>query len=80
MHIYKDNMNFLENIQNLGSAAIPITLNLGSSQISILSNEFVITLINYANQFTASFGNITTLSGIYKLYASLSAYVENYLI
>lgn len=61
MHIYKDNMNFLENIQNLGSAAIPITLNLGSSQISILSNEFVITLINYANQFSTSFGNITTL-------------------
>lgn len=61
MHIYKDNMNFLENIQNLGSAAIPITLNLGSSQISILSNEFIITLINYANQFSTSFGNITTL-------------------
>lgn len=47
--IYKDNINYLEQIQLMGQPSFPIVLDLQNINQTFMTNQFLLTFIDYAN-------------------------------
>lgn len=78
--LYLDNMKELERIQLLGSQPFPLSISVEQSTSSLLSSEFLITLINYANQFTSSLKNASSAAQMWSAFTQMNSYVQFYLM
>jgi hypothetical protein len=54
--IYSDNINYLESIKLQGSSPYPVTVSLGSANQTFLTDEFILSFINYA---VSVYGNMS---------------------
>jgi hypothetical protein len=57
---YQDNLAFLEQLQLLGSTPFSITINVSGQPQVVSTNQYISTMINYANVLSQNLANAQT--------------------
>jgi hypothetical protein len=79
LSLYQDNMNYLEDIQLLGSQPFPLQLDIDQSTTTLLSRSFILTMVNYVNQYISSFPGTATAKQMWSSFSSLDQYIQSFL-
>lgn len=78
-HIYSDNIHHLEQIKLNGASPYQISISLGSSSQTFLTDEFILSFINYALGIYANMSSATSQADLMSIYASADPYTVDYL-
>jgi hypothetical protein len=79
-HIYGDNLNFLESIKLLGSSSYQIDVQMGTSNQTFLTDEFILSFVNYAISVYGNMSLAQTQADLIKTFQSIPATTVQYLM
>lgn len=77
--IYRDNLQFLEEIQMSGLSPFPLSLQVDSQTTKILTHEFLLSMINSASQFASALSPTASATIMWTAFSQLDHYVQSYL-
>ncbi len=78
--IYSDNIAYLQSISLLGASPYQVSIQMGNNTQSLLTAEFLLSFINYANIIYGNMSQAKTQADMASIYSAVSPTILDYLV